>query len=511
MIPRTHCEMKGRRSKLASVAKAGALLCAWVAISQSVLAWMLPTAPVMRGLSATGRQHSRSMASRSSPTGSAIARASSGESWILPTVDKDVADFKSGSGTGYAWVQTSETLYIFAEVPERANEDSLKVILEPSNEGHNLHFAVEGQDIINGQLANAIKPGTEIWMVEEAGDGKSFVVVELDKTIPGREWASVMLPTVDFIGDYSHIQVVSKPLTEQDKVNTVEATLEHLRKMHVRSALCPDEHTAKEGDALFIDMAGFERAEDGSRGAPLNIGAASNMEIELGKPGGGLTAAMHAQLVGIKAGETRDLEAKLGNRAGAMGGQSILLAVTCNKMYSQELPALDDLFAREVKRNDQFRQAGTAEGIPEEEEDTANAFTMAALRAEIEDEVERGMQTEYVNNIHSQLQQALIQKARVNCEWAAVDPESVEGEKQAAIMQAVVDREGLEIDIEEVKRTSWDELATPKGGERVAEVGKDPDRDFQREFIKFQRKAQLEKVISFLESRAELVDELEAQ
>jgi len=440
-----------------------------------------------------------------------MARAgSASSSWVLPTVDRDVVDFRQGSGTGYAWVQSSATMYLFAPVPERS-EDGLKVVLDLANEGSHLHLQVCGTDVINGKLAHAIKPGTEIWMVEEAADGKEFVVVELDKNIPGREWSSVMLPEVSFVGDYSKLQVVSKQVTEEEKSATVTATLEHLQQKFANAIIKADGYQAQNGDTLMVDMQGYEQAADGTRGKELGIASATNMKVNLGTPGGGLNAQMHEALVGITMGETRDLEATLGRRAGELGGQRILLAVTCRSISETALPELDDNFARAVKRNEQFMQAGTEQGIPEHEEDTAAQFTIDALRAEIAEEVQKGAETEALNSIKSQLQAALMRSARVSCEWASVDDAVVRGEELAAVTSAVVDREHLSqfIDMEQVKKDSWDELAVPSADTGVAEVGRDPDRDFQREFQKIHRKAQMEQVLSWLEERAEKVAELE--
>jgi len=85
--------------------------------------------------------------------------------------------------------------------------------------------------------------------------------------------------------------------------------------------------------------------------------------------------------------------------------------------------------------------------------------------------------------------------------------ERVKEEEFAAIVGAVADREGLTktLDNERLKKETWDLLGTPKEGKTIADVGDDPDREFQEANIKVVRRNKLALVLDWLEERMELV------
>jgi len=253
---------------------------------------------------------------------------------------------------------------------------------------------------------------------------------------------------------------------------------------------------------------------DGSRGAALDIGAAQGMQMELGATGSGLPQEVHEKLVGISKGETRDVEVTLGQRAGSLGGQRIICSIECQEIGLLQLPELDDDFARKVKREEQFRQAGTLEGIPEEEADAAETFTLAQLKAEIAGEIQQHVVTEEKASLKAQLEEVVRQAAEVHCEWADLGSGTSGGdrghlqrqEELAAIVESIAAKEGLLplIDEDAVKREAWQELSQPPPGETTREVGKDPAREFQDSWRQTRRRHELEQVLGWLESHAEL-------
>jgi len=223
---------------------------------------------------------------------------------------------------------------------------------------------------------------------------------------------------------------------------------------------------------------------------------------------------VHEQLVGLAVDETRDVRVTLGQRAGSLGGQTIICAMTCTKMQVQEIPALDDDFARIVKRAEQMIQAGTMEGIPEEERGAADTITMAQLRSEIENEITFHSQQQETTTLHTMIETELLNHVNVNCDWASPrlvngqsDPARFQYEEQVAtVLRAVAEREGLlaNIDGNKIDKETWDELGTPKDGKTVAEVGKDPAREYQEAHRKVSRKHEREHVMAFLASQAQV-------
>jgi len=446
------------------------------------------------------------------------AGVQSSEVWSLPSVEKGTSDFYAGQAATYAWVQSSTTLYLFA--PLKKSEDDASeapaVDLEVVDEGTKIGLTINGDEVLRGELANSVKPGTDIWMVEDGPDGQEFIVVEVDKTFPGSEWTSVLRPEVNFLEDYSQPKVVMQRVTPQEQANMVEDTLGHLQKGFGQVQVAADDHTAVNGDLLTVDIQGFELTDQGTRGAPLDIGASQGMKIELGAAGpagGSLMPEIHQQLVGVTKGKVRDVQVTLGKRAGEMGGQRIIIGVTCREMQQQVLPELSDELARKVKQDEQFRQAGTEEGIPEEEERSLDTFTLADLRIEILAEIRQAAEKEEIAKVTQQLEAVLQRSAEVRCEWGDLSggkksvQERVKEEEFAAIVGAVADREGLTktLDNERLKKETWDLLGTPKEGKTIADVGDDPDREFQEANIKVVRRNKLALVLDWLEERMELV------
>ncbi|CAK9024826.1 unnamed protein product [Durusdinium trenchii] len=412
-------------------------------------------------------------------------------SWVLPSVDKDVDEYFAGRAPTYAWVQTSETLYVFAPLEAAHGEelDAPNVTLDLQQEGTIIRLIVGGQTILNGRLAHQIKPGEQIWMVEEASDGKDFVVCELDKLTPGVNWASVMEPEVEAVADYARAVVEMPEILTEEEERLVDETLHHLQRTH-RTLRPVEGRAASIGDVVTVDMQGYELQPDGSRGNPLEIGSATGLDIELGS--GAFSRQVEANLEGIQVGESRDVQVTLGQRAGGLGGSSIICAVTCQALQEQQLPELSDEFAKVVKRQDLFKQAGTAEGIPEEEEGVAESFTMADLRAEIVQEVRQAAQTQ------------------VRCHWAELgSQEAVLEEELFVRVRFVAEREGLMsyIDMDAVDRQAWDKLGEPDDGESLKQVGKDPAREYQDAHTVVFREHLMNEVLHWLRQQMEIVVE----
>ncbi|CAE8614576.1 unnamed protein product [Polarella glacialis] len=426
-------------------------------------------------------------------------------SWVLPSVDKDVGDFHQVRGPGFAMVQTSETLYIFAPMPEGFS-DPPDVILDLQNEGSYIRFVVEGKDVLKGNLAHSVKPGNQIWMIEDAPDGTNFAVVEMDKQTLGIEWTSVMRPEVSILKDYSKPVVELSSLSAEDEAATVDDTLKHLQNQRSNLQRVADGAAAARGNVLTLDMQGYELNADGTRGKTLEIGSAKDLRLDLG--GAGFTPEVHESLVGIGLGETRDAQVTLGRRAGAMGGQRIICAITCNKIEEQSFPELNDEFARQVKRDEQFKQAGTMEGIPDEEEGLAKVITLQQLKEEIAREVRQTAEEEGRSTVKAQLQLLLKKAAEVRCDWAILSPEAIAEEELANIISAIAHKEGLaqKLDQDAINRETWDELGTPDAGESQKEVGKDPAREFQASHRKVLRKRTTNAVLNWLEERMTFED-----
>jgi len=466
-----------------------------------------------------GQKWLRTNAARSRTRLWQAAHGKDSSSWVLPRVDKDTDYFIEGRADGYAFLQTSETLYIFAPVPPKEDGgegEKTKCAFELSEEGTHVRFDVAGSTIMQGKLAGGVKVGTEIWMIEDAPDGRKYVIAEVDKMTPGEVFTSVIAPEVEFLGDYSQPTVTLSGLSPEQQDTTVEETLRHLQMQRGSLHESADDHRAENGNVLTVSLEGFELQPDGLRGAPLDIGAAAGTKFELG--GGQFLPEVHEQLVGMTKGEERDVKVTL--KRGDMGGQQIICAVTCQQIEEQDLPELNDDFAKEVKRAEQMTLAATEEGVPWEEQGQAETFTVDDLREEIAKEIRMAAQQQEQESVQAQLEESLLKIADVKCEWAGLDSQKqgMDGkildaaalemeEVKSAVYHALIEKEGLHslVDQDKVNRQTWHALGTPKDDDQLAEVGSDPAREFQEAHRKTLRRHEREAALTWLEERAKVV------
>jgi len=430
-------------------------------------------------------------------------------SWLLPTVEKDTSIFSSGKAELYAWLQSGNTVYVFVPVLDE-DESTKDVTLNLTNEGTEVLLVVDGVEILNGKLAHPCKPGEEIWMVEDAADGQNFIVVEMEKIARGRDWRSIMKPDVVFKKDLKSISVVRAMLPPEQLEATVRATMLYLQKQQGKYEVADDDRLAAPGDALTVNMQGFEMNEDGSRGAPLDVGAAEDMRIELDENFKGIRPEVLQACLGISKGQTKEVKVQLGAKGGSLKGQSILLAVTCTGIEELSVPQLDDEFARQTKQLEIFQQAGTEAGIREDNAATEVAkFTLAQLEAEIAAEVQDSFDEQANAAVEEQLKAALLEAAEVSCDWCVFEKsEELYAEELGYVVRAAKELYSLPtLDIERIKKDSWDELSKPGIDEMIQEIGNDPERDYEASFRIVSRRYELEQVMRWLASIVQIKSE----
>lgn len=166
---------------------------------------------------------------------------------------------------------------------------------------------------------------------EKLEKGKDFIVTVTVSCMPEFE-----------VKDYKGVKVakVEHPVTEEDITKELEA----LQKRNAR--LLVVEREAKDGDTVLIDYSGFVGEEQFEGGTaerqPLVLG--SNTFI----PG------FEEQLVGAKAGD--DLEVKVTfpeeYHAENLAGKEAVFKCTVHEVKEEELPVLDDDFAKDVSEFD---------------------------------------------------------------------------------------------------------------------------------------------------------------
>ncbi|EQB88740.1 hypothetical protein M918_23500 [Clostridium sp. BL8] len=164
--------------------------------------------------------------------------------------------------------------------------------------------------------------------VVEIGEGKDFVYTA---TVP-------VMPEVE-LGEYKGVEVKKETYSVSDE--DVENRLKELQTQNARVEN-KEEGAVENGDIAVIDFKGFidEVAFEGGEG--------QDYELEIGS--GTFIDTFEEQLVGLKVGESKDVNVKFPEQYGReeLNGKPAKFEVTIKAIKKKELPAIDDAFASEV-------------------------------------------------------------------------------------------------------------------------------------------------------------------
>ena len=139
------------------------------------------------------------------------------------------------------------------------------------------------------------------------------------------------------------------------------------------------DRAAADGDTVNINYAGM------LDGIPFDGGTAENQNLVLGS--NTFVPGFESQLVGISAGEERDLDITFPENYGHdLGGKAVVFHVKCNEVKFEELPELDDEFAKD---NDfdtlaDLKADIRAKSVEEKEKAAKNAFDDALVDQAVE-------------------------------------------------------------------------------------------------------------------------------
>src|SRR5690606_3107642 len=141
------------------------------------------------------------------------------------------------------------------------------------------------------------------------------------------------------LGQYKGLEVekVDTEVTDED----VQKELEMLQKRHAELVVKEDE-PAENGDTVIIDFEGFVNGE------AFEGGKAENHSLEIGS--GSFIPGFEEQLVGVKAGEEREINVTFPEEyhAEELAGKEATFKVKVHEVKGLVLPELDDDFAVDV-------------------------------------------------------------------------------------------------------------------------------------------------------------------
>ena len=115
------------------------------------------------------------------------------------------------------------------------------------------------------------------------------------------------------------------------------------------SRLVSVEREIQKGDTADIDFEGFDN------GVAFDGGKGENFDLEIGS--GSFVPGFEDQLVGMKAGEEKDIDITFPeNYAPELAGKPVVFHVKVNEVKVKEVPAIDDEFAKDVSEFDTLKE-----------------------------------------------------------------------------------------------------------------------------------------------------------
>jgi trigger factor len=173
-------------------------------------------------------------------------------------------------------------------------------------------------------------------------DQPENVDFDLDQMGKNKEFtfkATVQVKPEVKLGEYKGLEVGEFDTTVTDE--DVQKELETLQNRHAELVV-KEEGAAVIGDTVVIDFEGFVDGE------AFEGGKAENYSLELGS--GSFIPGFEEQLVGLAAGESKDVEVSFPEEyhAAELAGKPATFKVTVHEIKGKELPALDDEFAKDV-------------------------------------------------------------------------------------------------------------------------------------------------------------------
>ena len=160
----------------------------------------------------------------------------------------------------------------------------------------------------------------------------------------------------------------------------VDARIDQLVKRNTR--LVSVDRAVENGDTAVIDYEGF------LDGKPFDGGKDENHNLEIGS--GSFVPGFEEQLIGMKAGEEKDIDITFPENYHAdLAGKAVVFHVKVNEVKVKEEPALDDEFAKDVSEFDTLKdlKADIKKKITEERE----AAAQSAFEEELINQVADGM------------------------------------------------------------------------------------------------------------------------
>ena len=182
------------------------------------------------------------------------------------------------------------------------------------------------------------------------------------------------------LGKYKGLSIEKK--VEKVTAKQVDAAVEEAREKQAR--IVEKDDASQNGDIVNIDFAGSVG------GVKFDGGSAESYDLELGS--GSFIPGFEEQLVGVKAGEKKDVKVTFPEdyHADELKGKEAVFECTVNAVKKKELPALDDEFVKEISEFDTLAEykADVKNKLMKDAEDRADREFEDALVQAVVDNAE---------------------------------------------------------------------------------------------------------------------------
>ncbi|MGM0897220.1 MAG: trigger factor [Bacillota bacterium] len=233
--------------------------------------------------------------------------------------------------------------------------------------------------------------------VEESGinpvDRPEIDIEKLEKNEPLVFTAKVTVKPEVELGEYKGLEV-----SKEDTNVTDEEIEEQLKESQERMAelTVKEDGAIENGDTAVIDFEGFVDGE------AFEGGAGNDYSLEIGS--NSFIPGFEEQLVGLKAGEQKDVEVSFPEEyhAEELAGKAATFKVTVNEVKAKELPELNDEFAKELDEE--------VEGLD-------------ALRTKMKENLKAEKETASETKMRDELVQKAAENSTVEIPQAMIDSE----------------------------------------------------------------------------------------
>ena len=232
-------------------------------------------------------------------------------------------------------------------------------------------------------------------MIESMYGAEVFYEEAVNILLPDAYEAAVKAQELKVVG-YPEVTLGQYKGLEAPKaeVNVTDEDVDNrLNEMADRnSRLVSVEREIQKGDTADIDFEGFDN------GVAFDGGKGEHFDLEIGS--GSFVPGFEDQLVGMKAGEEKDIDITFPeNYTPELAGKPVVFHVKVNEVKHKEVPAIDDEFAKDVSEFDTLEElkADTRKQLMNDREAAAQRAFEDALMQKVADGIQADIPDEMVD------------------------------------------------------------------------------------------------------------------